>query len=82
VFLANAVMKLLALSTIMDVEHIDNGVEFPPFKVPLTRYRAGTPRAVAIVVPAMGTAAGFYQPFAEELAARGFSVLLPELPGK
>ena len=29
----------------------------------------------------MGTPASFYQPFAEELARRGFSVLSPELPG-
>lgn len=38
-------------------------------------------RAVAIVLPAMGTVASFYRLFAKELAGRGFSVLLPELPG-
>ena len=36
---------------------------------------------MAIVVPAMGTTASFYEPFAEVLTTRGFSVLLPELPG-
>ena len=36
---------------------------------------------MAIVVPAMGTSASFYQPFAEELTKRGFTVLSPELPG-
>ncbi len=36
---------------------------------------------MVIVVPAMGTTASFYQPFAEELAGLGFSVILPELPG-
>lgn len=36
---------------------------------------------MVIVVPAMGTTASFYQPFAEELTSLGFSVLLPELPG-
>jgi len=29
----------------------------------------------------MGTTASFYQPFAEELTKRGFTVLSPELPG-
>ena len=36
---------------------------------------------MAIVVPAMGTTASFYLPFAEELTKRGFTVLSPELPG-
>jgi len=36
---------------------------------------------VAIVVPAMGTTASFYQPFAEALVTSGFTVLSPELPG-
>jgi len=36
---------------------------------------------VAIVVPAMGTTASFYQPFAEALTTRGLTVLSPELPG-
>jgi predicted alpha/beta hydrolase len=80
-FLASALMNLLALSTIMNVEKMENGIEFPPFRIPVKQYVAGEARAVAILVPAMGTTASFYQPFAEELANRGFSVLLPELPG-
>jgi predicted alpha/beta hydrolase len=63
------------------METVENGIEFPPFKVPVTLFHADRLRAVAIVLPAMGTTAGFYQPFAEELARHGFSVLLPELPG-
>ena len=44
-------------------------------------YRSDRQRAVAVVVPAMGTTASFYQPFAEALVTNGFSVLSPELPG-
>ena len=33
------------------------------------------------MVPAMGTTASFYQPFAEALVTSGFTVLSPELPG-
>jgi predicted alpha/beta hydrolase len=80
-FLANAVMKLLALSTIMNIENIENGIELPPFRIPVMHCEARAARAVAILVPAMGTAASFYQPFAQELARRDFSVLVPELPG-
>jgi predicted alpha/beta hydrolase len=65
----------------MIIENIENGIEFPPFTVPVTRYLSNQQRVVAIVVPAMGTTASFYQPFAEELATRGISVLSPELPG-
>jgi predicted alpha/beta hydrolase len=65
----------------MIIENIENGIEFPPFTVPVTLYRSKRQRAVAIVVPAMGTTASFYQPFAEELATHGISVLSPELPG-
>jgi predicted alpha/beta hydrolase len=34
-----------------------------------------------MVIPAMGTGSSFYQPFAEELVNRGFSVLVSEIPG-
>jgi predicted alpha/beta hydrolase len=80
-FLANDVMKLLALSTIMNDENMENGIEFPPFRIPVKKFLARQARAVAILVPAMGTTASFYQPFADELANRGVCVLLPELPG-
>ena len=65
----------------MEIEHIENAIEFPPFNVPVTFYFAEQPRAVAIVLPAMGTTASFYQPFAEALARHGISVMSPELPG-
>jgi len=65
----------------MKAENLDKGIEFPPFDIPVSLYRADKPRAVAIVLPAMGTAASFYQPFAEELLSRTYSVVLPELPG-
>jgi predicted alpha/beta hydrolase len=74
-------MKLLALSTIMDAEHIEKAVELPPFVVPASLYRAEPARAIAVVVPAMGTPAGYYRPFAEALAACGISALLAEIPG-
>jgi len=65
----------------MTVENIENGIEFPPFRIPVRQFIAPQARAVAILVPAMGTTASFYQPFAEALGNLGFSVLLPELPG-
>ena len=65
----------------MSVENIENLVEFPPFVIPAEHYRGSEPRALAILLPAMGTTAGFYGPFAAALADLGFDVLLPELPG-
>ena len=74
-------MKLLALSTIMDAEHIEKAVELPPFVVPASLFRAQQARAIAVVIPAMGTPAGYYRRFAEALTAVGISVLLAEIPG-
>ena len=51
------------------------------FSVPAVLYQAKKSRAMIILVPAMGTAAGVYKPFANELTAHDFSVLLSELPG-
>jgi predicted alpha/beta hydrolase len=65
----------------MKIENIENGIEFPPFNIPLKQYLVDDARAVVIVVPAMGTASSFYQPFSEELVAHGFTALLAELPG-
>jgi predicted alpha/beta hydrolase len=73
----------------MNALRIDNVVEFPPFEVPATWYPAAaaratpraTPRATMVLLPALGTGARYYQPFAQALAARGFNVLAPELPG-
>jgi predicted alpha/beta hydrolase len=74
-------MKLLALSTIMSAEHIENGFECPPFRVPLNRYRRPGAVAAFVVLPAMGMQADFYRPFAELSQARGYNVVVPELPG-
>jgi predicted alpha/beta hydrolase len=74
-------MKSLAWLMIMNAEHIENGIEFPPFNVPVDIYRAEQAVAVVLLIPAMGTAAGFYQPFAAELAGVGCTVLVPEIPG-
>lgn len=60
---------------------IDNVVEFPPFAVPATWYPAAVPRATIILLPALGTGAGYYRPLADAFAARGFNLLSPELPG-
>jgi predicted alpha/beta hydrolase len=65
----------------MGIENIENGMEFPPFNIPVKKFCTGRPRAAAIVLPAMGTRADFYTPLAEEMAGRGFAVALPELPG-
>ena len=56
-------------------------VELPPFSVPALIYHVSSPQNLVILLPAMGTAAGFYRPFAEQLAAMNVSVLVPELPG-
>ena len=37
--------------------------------------------AAFVLLPAMGTQADFYRPFAELSQARGFDVMVPELPG-
>jgi predicted alpha/beta hydrolase len=65
----------------MSFETIEQLVELPPFSVPALIYHADSPRCLVILLPAMGTAAGFYGPFAEQLAGRNVSVLVPELPG-
>lgn len=55
--------------------------ELPPFSVPVLIYQANSPRCLVVLLPAMGTAAGFYGPFAEHLQAMNVSVLVPEIPG-
>lgn len=42
---------------------------------------AGTPRAVAVCLPAMAVEAGYYDPFGSALAARGVAALVAELRG-
>jgi predicted alpha/beta hydrolase len=42
---------------------------------------AGEPRAAAVVLPAMGVEARYYDPFARALAARGVAALIGELRG-
>jgi predicted alpha/beta hydrolase len=56
-------------------------VEFPPFEIPVAWFPATQARATILLVPAMGTSANYYRPFAEACTSRGFSVLLAELPG-
>lgn len=65
----------------MSVERIENAVEFPPFRVPAAWYAAEQPRAILLLIPALGTAAGYYRPFAEAAAGRGLATLVPDLPG-
>lgn len=65
----------------MTVERIDDAVAFPPFRVPAFWYGAAEPRATLLLVPALGTAAGYYGPVATALSERGIGVLVPELPG-
>lgn len=65
----------------MTAERIDDAVAFPPFHVPAFWYGAVAPRATLLLLPALGTAAGYYGPVATALAARGLQVLVPEIPG-
>jgi len=65
----------------MSRETIKQLAELPPFSVPALIYQAKSPRCLVVLLPAMGTAAGFYGPFAERLLARNLSVLVPEIPG-
>jgi predicted alpha/beta hydrolase len=65
----------------MSPETIENAVDMPPIRVPATWYPAPGPRATLVLLPALGTPATYYRPFAEALAERGIQVLVPELPG-
>jgi len=62
-------------------ERIDNAADFPPFTVPATWYASTEPRAVVVMLPALGTPAAHYLAIAEALTTAGYSVLSPELPG-
>jgi predicted alpha/beta hydrolase len=65
----------------VNIETTDNLFEVSSFSIATTVYRADEAKAVLVVLPAMGTAARFYRPFAEQLVAVNYSVLLAELPG-
>ena len=65
----------------MRAHHIQNAIDFPPFQVPVKLYHSKQVRAALVLVPAMGTVASFYQPFAEAMADRGIPLLLAEIPG-
>jgi predicted alpha/beta hydrolase len=65
----------------MKTETVRQLIDFPPFSVPALIYQVASPVTLLVLLPAMGTAAGFYGPFAEQLAARNVSVLVPEIPG-
>ncbi|MEV4239469.1 MULTISPECIES: alpha/beta fold hydrolase [unclassified Nocardia] len=43
--------------------------------------RPDAPRPVVVMVPGLGVPAGYYEPFAQALAARGFDVAIGELRG-
>ena len=60
---------------------IANAVDFPPWTVPAEFIEAPAGRGAFLLLPAMGTPARYYRPFAEACAAVGFHVFLPELPG-
>lgn len=47
----------------------------------LTLRDAGPGSPVAVILPAMGIAAGYYTPFAESLVTHGLSVASPDYPG-
>lgn len=44
-------------------------------------HQSRSPRGVVVLLPAMGTAAGYYAPFAQALTAHGLEVLSAEIPG-
>ena len=56
-------------------------MDFPLCTVPAELYEAEPARAAVLLVPAMGTPARYYGPFAQAFATHGYHVLLPELPG-
>ena len=71
----------LMTSSGMKLHDIANVVDFPPCTVPAEFHEAQKPRAAFLLLPAMGTAARYYRPFAEAAAVNGYHVLLSELPG-
>jgi len=62
-------------------ETISNAADFPPFTVPAQWWPAEQARAAVVLLPAMGTPARYYEPFAEAGNARGLNVLVADLPG-
>ena len=62
----------------MNIETFDNLIDLPPFNIPAQFFRAENPRALIIFLPAMGTVAHYYQPFAETWLHAGYSVMLAE----
>lgn len=56
-------------------------LQFPPFTVPVRWFPPAAQRGAAVILPAMGTPARWYEPLAADLQNRGFGVFLPELPG-
>ena len=63
------------------VHGIANAVEFASCSVPAELYESAEPRGAFLLLPAMGTPARYYRPFAESCATIGYHVFLPELPG-
>jgi predicted alpha/beta hydrolase len=65
----------------LKVQSIPEAANFPSCTVPAELYEADTSRAAVLLVPAIGTPASYYRPFAKACADHGYHVLLPELPG-
>lgn len=72
---------LLGYDSPMKSVSIDNLPDLAVFTVPAVLHAVENARAMIVLVPAMGTAAGVYRPFANELTTHGYSVLSSELPG-
>jgi predicted alpha/beta hydrolase len=73
--------SLATAKAAMPGKRIEQLIDFPPFRVPGIWFDAPEPRSLLVLIPAMGTAAGYYGPFAKFCAGRGYDVLVPELPG-
>lgn len=65
----------------VNAETIANAVDFPPFTLPAQWRPAAKARGAILLLPAMGTPARYYGPFAEACSARGFHSLVIDLPG-
>lgn len=74
-------MNETGTGAVLNVRHIPNVAELPPFAIPAEWHAAADPRCAILLVPALGIPARYYLPFAEACVSHGFSVLLPELPG-
>ena len=66
---------------------LDDGTTLPVRLLPATGphrhpVHLDNPRPVVVVAPGLGIPAGYYEPFGEDLATRGFDVAITELRGQ